>query len=206
MQFKATGTASRPGERPQMKAPPPDTKVDRRTRKSIAGRFYQLMSGDAAIGPYLKDKIHKTDDDRCWWCGGGKQQTCHHLFTECRAWPPQVRRLWKDIGKACRWKHPRAPSVKWLWKKKATEAVLVFLRDTRVGCISTGREPPEKKRGGEGGGHRGKGGQAKARPGMWFLSVSLVLEQTRGWAIYFLCYFLCLLSNFLCLAVNGFRR
>ena len=23
--------------------------------------------------------------DRCWWYGGGKQQTRHHLFTECRA-------------------------------------------------------------------------------------------------------------------------
>lgn len=29
------------------------------------------LSGHAAIGPYLKDKIYKTDDDRCWWCGGG---------------------------------------------------------------------------------------------------------------------------------------
>ena len=39
----------------------------------------------------------------------GEQQTCHHLFTECRAWLPQTRRLWKDIGKAHGWKHPRVP-------------------------------------------------------------------------------------------------
>ena len=42
----------------------------RRTPKSIAGRYYQLLSGRAAIGPYLKDKIRKTDDDRCGWCRG----------------------------------------------------------------------------------------------------------------------------------------
>ena len=48
------------------------------------------------------------------------------------------------------WKDPRAPSVK-LWKEKATEAVLVFLRNTRVGCISTRRKPPEEEYDGEGG-------------------------------------------------------
>ena len=118
----------------------------RRARKSVASRYYQLMSGQAAIGPYLKEKIRKTDDDRCWWCGGGKKQTRHRLFTECRAWLPQIRRLWKDIGKACGWKHPRAPSVKLRWKEKATEAVS---RDTRVRCISTRRKPPEEECDGE---------------------------------------------------------
>ena len=45
----------------------------RRERKSAASRYYQLMSGHAAIGPSLKDRIRKTDDDSCWWCGGGKK-------------------------------------------------------------------------------------------------------------------------------------
>ena len=43
------------------------------------------------------------------------------------------------------WKHPRAPSVKRLWKKKAAEAVLVFLSGTRVGCISTTTKPPDEE-------------------------------------------------------------
>ena len=51
----------------------------RRTPKSVAGRYYQLLSGHAVIGPYLKDNIHKEVDDKCWWCGGGKKQTRHHL-------------------------------------------------------------------------------------------------------------------------------
>lgn len=69
------------------------------TSKSVAGRYYQLLSGHAAIGPCLGGNIHKTADDRCWWCGG-KKQTRHHLFTEYRVWGPQITRLWKDLGKA----------------------------------------------------------------------------------------------------------
>ena len=43
----------------------------RRAPKQIAS---QLLSDHAAIGPYLKDKIRKTDDDRCWWCGEGSNR------------------------------------------------------------------------------------------------------------------------------------
>lgn len=108
--------------------------------------------------PTPKDKIHKTDDDRCWRCGGGKRKTCHHLIIECRAWHPQTSKLWKDIytGKAYEWKHPRAPSVRWLWKEKSTEVVLGFLGSTRVECISTGRTIPEERNCGAGSGGEGK--------------------------------------------------
>ena len=85
------------------------------------------MSGHSAIGPCLKEEIKKSDSDKYWWCGGGKQQTRHHLFAECRVCAPQTRRMWKVVGKACRWRHPKAPSVRQLWKDKATEAVWAFL-------------------------------------------------------------------------------
>ena len=73
--------------------------------------------------------------------------------------PPPLHgvRLWKDIEKTCGRKHPRAPPVKWLWKEKSTEAVLAFLRDTRVGCISTRRKPPEEYDGGVSGGEGEEG-------------------------------------------------
>ena len=47
----------------------------RRMPKSVAGRYHQLLSGHmhAAIGPYLRDKIHKAVDDKCWWCGEGRK-------------------------------------------------------------------------------------------------------------------------------------
>ena len=78
--------------------------------------------------------------DDCWWCNCGRRQARHHLFTECRAWAPQIRRLWRRIGKDCRWQHPRAPSVRWLWEERAIEEVLEYLGDTRLGCrVSPGR-------------------------------------------------------------------
>ena len=40
--------------------------------QEVAGRYYQLLSGRAAIGPYLCDRIRKIDTDECWWCGSGE--------------------------------------------------------------------------------------------------------------------------------------
>ena len=114
-------------------------------RKSLDSRRYQLLSGHAAIGAYLHDRIKRTDTGECWWCDSGEPQSRHHLFTRCRAWPPQARRMWRDIGKVCGWRHPRAPSVRLLWDGRATEAVLDFLRDTRVGCLVALRRPPEER-------------------------------------------------------------
>ena len=41
------------------------------------------------------------------------------------------------------------PLVRPLWKDKATEAVLDFLRSTRVGCLVTLMRPPEEEEKGE---------------------------------------------------------
>ena len=48
--------------------------------------------------------------------------------------------VYGELGKAHGRKHPRVPSGKWLSKDTSIEAVLVFLRSTRVGCISTRRK------------------------------------------------------------------
>jgi hypothetical protein len=39
--------------------------------KVLASRYYQLMSGHALIAPYMKENLHKTDSDECWWCETG---------------------------------------------------------------------------------------------------------------------------------------
>ena len=46
---------------------------------------------------------------------------------------PQIRALWRRIGKDCGWEHPRAPALRWLWKGDAVGAVVEFLGGTRVG-------------------------------------------------------------------------
>ena len=110
----------------------------RHERKALAGRYYQLLSGHAATGGYLCRKVHKLPSDRCWWCGQDERQTRHHLFVNCEAWRPQIRELWKEVGKLCGWKHPRAPRMALLFNdERATKAVLSFLRKTRVGQLVT---------------------------------------------------------------------
>ena len=50
-------------------SPPKDPKLRkelRHERKALAGRYYQLLSGHAAIGDYLCNKAHKLPSDRCW--------------------------------------------------------------------------------------------------------------------------------------------
>ena len=67
-----------------------------RVRKALAGRYYQLLSGHAAIGSFLHGRMagpQRLESDECWWCGCGKRQMRHQLFTECRAWAPQIVRL-----------------------------------------------------------------------------------------------------------------
>ena len=105
----------------------------RRVRKSTAQRNCQLMTGHAAIGSFLHDRMtgpQRLDSDECWWCNCGKGQSRHHLFTKCWSWPPKIRELWLRVGKDCGWEHPRAPALRWLWKD---DAVVEFLENTRVG-------------------------------------------------------------------------
>ena len=115
----------------------------RKVRKSTAQRYYQLLSGHAAIGSFLHDRItgpQRLETDECWWCNCGKRQSRYHLFTEFQAWLLQIRDLRRRIGKECHWEHPRGPALRWLWKQEATEAVIEFLEDTRIGCrVSSGR-------------------------------------------------------------------
>ena len=109
----------------------------RRVRTSIAQRCYQLLSGHAATGSFLHDRMtgsQRLETDECWWCSCGRRQTRHHLFTECRAWAPQIRELWRRVGRDCGWEHPRAPELRWLWKNDAVGAVADFLENTRVGA------------------------------------------------------------------------
>ena len=105
-------------------------------RKSLASRYYQLLTGHAVTGSFLHERMTgllQAETSECRWCGSGKRESRHHLSTECEAWRPQIRRLWRRVGKDCGWKHPRAPAVRKLWREEATEAVLEFLRTPGLG-------------------------------------------------------------------------
>jgi hypothetical protein len=105
-------------------------------RKSVASRYYQLLTGHALIAPFLKNKLRKTDSDLCWWCEDGKKQTREHLFKECKRWKTESNVLWKEVGKKLGWKHRKNKKISVLFSEdKVTGAVLQFLRDTDVGKI-----------------------------------------------------------------------
>ena len=53
--------------------------------------------------------------------------------------------MWKSVGKACKLKHPRAPSIRLLFQDdRATPAVPTFLRETGAGEMINLASPAEE--------------------------------------------------------------
>ena len=102
-----------------------------KTRKELAGRFYQLLSGHAATGDHLL-RANQAERDNCFWCGSGERQTKFHLFVKCRRWGPEVKRLWKRVRLESEW--GGAPSICRLFGDEGNvPAILEFLEETEVG-------------------------------------------------------------------------
>ena len=115
--------------------PPPGWRQLEGTRKELAGRFYQLLSGHANIGSFLH-RIGAVDDNTCWLCDTGQRQTRFHLVARCPTLRGQQRVLWRRVERLCYWEEPRAREVRLLFDDvRAAPAVLSFLRVTRVGRI-----------------------------------------------------------------------
>jgi hypothetical protein len=110
-------------------------KYSRRSVKSLAARFYQLKSGHAPTGVYLKRFGH-LKDDKCWWCEGTVSQTWEHLFCHCRRWRDQQKVLWNAVGKVTGWKAGKCRHVQvseLFSMEECDQAVLDFLAATEVG-------------------------------------------------------------------------
>ena len=102
--------------------------------KKYASRYFQLKVGHGAIGTFLA-KIGVRETPECWWCGQG-EQSVEHLYTKCRRWRKQRRKLVRSLS---------AKSVSWQgWTEKKGPASLVaderalgplleFLKTTEVG-------------------------------------------------------------------------
>jgi len=77
----------------------PDT-TPARAEKRTASRYYQLKSGHALTGVYLKSTDNRPDD-HCWWCDpdniSGTPQTRDHLFKRCSRWKDQQAQLWARV-------------------------------------------------------------------------------------------------------------
>ena len=110
-----------------------------RTRKELASRFYQMLSGHAATAEHLR-RVGQTESDTCFWCGTGERQTRYHLFVRCRRWTPEIRRLWQRVRAETGWEG--APSIRRLFgDERNVKAILEFLEGAKVGNMP-GQVPP----------------------------------------------------------------
>ena len=109
--------------------------------KKFAMRFYQLKIGHGAVGTFLA-RIGLIETPECWWCGA-QEQTVIHLYTKCRKWRKERRKLSKRLGQLGISWQPR-PERRWLGRLLANEQaigpVLEFLKDTEVGSREGARE------------------------------------------------------------------
>ena len=65
--------------------------------KKYAARYYKLEVGHGAVGTYLA-RIGVIETPKCWWC---KEvvQSVEHLYTKCRRWRKEWRKLVRELDK-----------------------------------------------------------------------------------------------------------
>lgn len=92
----------------------------------LASRYHQPLSGHAATGAFLHERLRKTPSNACWRCSSNERQSRHHPFARRKVRAAQRKELWRSVGKACGWKNPWAPSIRTLFKEeKETSAELI---------------------------------------------------------------------------------
>ena len=112
-----------------------------KTPKKYAARYYQLKVGHGAVGTYLS-RTGMIGTPECWWCGA-QEQTVIHLYTECRKWRKERRKLSRELSQLGISWQPR-PERRWLGRLLANERaigpVLEFLKRTEVGSRAGAKE------------------------------------------------------------------
>ena len=111
------------------------------TSKKYAMRYFQLKVGHGAIETFLA-RIGAVETPECWWCGA-QEQTVINLYTECRTWRKEQRKLKRELGQqGINWQ-PR-PERRWLGRlladERAVGPILKYLKETEVGDRAGARE------------------------------------------------------------------
>ena len=102
-----------------------------KANRAVASRVYQLRTGHALIGPYLK-KIGKRASDTCWWCDREVMQSRKHLFKSCKKWKSQQAILWAEVRKKTKKRKGQVQISELFAEEKCSPAVLDFPRCTGV--------------------------------------------------------------------------
>ena len=110
-------------------------------RWQYASRYYQLKVGHGAVGTYLAG-IGVIGTPGCWWCKE-TTQSVEHLFTKCRRWRKERRKLVRELekeGVAWQIQGERKWVASLLGNEKAVAPLLNFLKRTDVGGREGARE------------------------------------------------------------------
>jgi len=150
--------------------------VPAKSKKGTAARYYQLKTGHALTGNYLR-WIGSREDDTCWWCHQpGITQTREHLFKVCTAWRRQQKVLWKEVRVHTKRGRDRFRIADLFADERCTDAILKFLETTDVGRKAREDErergsygPGEQEDEGLGGGSR----TGRGRESWWQLAVGV---------------------------------
>jgi ribonuclease HI len=120
--------------------------------KRSAAVFYQLLSGHARVGKYLK-RIGKTIDPSCGFCQREtEQQTREHLFNRCTYWARERKQLYRNLNLTKKFRHSRITRMKvakLFSEECATNCILGFLKDTQVGRRQSRRQIDDHDWGGD---------------------------------------------------------
>jgi len=102
--------------------------------KRLASRYYQLKTGHACTGQYLR-WAKARPDAQCWWCKR-PSQTRDHLFKVCPEWKMQQKILWAEVLKETKRSKSRWTVRDLLADGRCERAVLDFLSSTDVGRLA----------------------------------------------------------------------
>ncbi len=109
--------------------------------RKYASRYYQLKVGYGAVGTYLA-RIGIIETPECWW-SKETVQSVEHVYTRCRKWRKERRKLVRELEKeGIIWQ----PQVERRWlagllaNEKAVAPLLGFFKTTEVGGRERARE------------------------------------------------------------------
>lgn len=106
-----------------------------------ASRYFQLKTGHGATGTFLV-RIGVIEPPACWWCGEA-EQSVEHLYTKCRGWRRQRRKLIKSLSaKNINWQGwaEEKGLAKLVADERALGPLLEFLKATEVGSRAGAKE------------------------------------------------------------------
>ena len=126
----------------------PDEEAQEKTAisKKDSSVFFQLASGHALIGAYLK-RFKMRDDDNCWWCNQPTKQTRGHLFGRCKRFRQEYKSLIATVN-GIRKERNLKPRKRWrayqFFQEEGYERpVIDFLKETGIGYVLPNPVDPE---------------------------------------------------------------